>query len=255
LVGGDPDGRGGVEFADKYEWGGQNLDGSYGFDVNRTGWYKPIKDLLTENKVNIFFHGHDHFYGQQVKDCMIYQETPQPSHPNFNSTAYATSYGYVEGNILPNSGHLRAHVTPSGVTIEYVRTYKPQNENNNRHNKDVSATYFIGVENCYDSLSTGIPVLWNASYPEDIVYPNPFSKETTIRFSNEITQNLYVSIFDSKGVEVRKLLVNNLVQQGDYQIVWDGKSSNGSELTSGNYQYRITGSKGLIRSGNIQFNR
>jgi uncharacterized protein (UPF0216 family) len=44
---------------------------------------KPVKELLRENRVNIFFHGHDHFFGKQEKDCLVYQETPQPSHPNY----------------------------------------------------------------------------------------------------------------------------------------------------------------------------
>jgi len=49
IVGGDSEGRGGIEYADKYEWGGMNSDGvTSGFATNRPGWYKPIKDLLTE---------------------------------------------------------------------------------------------------------------------------------------------------------------------------------------------------------------
>jgi hypothetical protein len=42
IVGGDPDGRGGVEFANFYEWGGNNLNGTPGFATNRPEWYKPI---------------------------------------------------------------------------------------------------------------------------------------------------------------------------------------------------------------------
>lgn len=115
LVGGDKNGRGGVEIANKYEWGGDNLDGKRGFETERPGWYKPIKDLLTEHRVNIFFHGHDHFFGKQQKECMVYQETPQPSHPNYSTVNYADDYGYFEGQILPNSGHLRVNVSPTGV--------------------------------------------------------------------------------------------------------------------------------------------
>jgi hypothetical protein len=40
---------------------------------------------MLENKVNIYFHGHDHFYGKQEKDGMIYQEVPQPSAKNIKS--------------------------------------------------------------------------------------------------------------------------------------------------------------------------
>lgn len=108
--------------------GGKNLNNSPGFTQNRPNWYKPIRDLLKEHKVNIFFHGHDHFFGKQEKDCLIYQEVPQPSHPNFSNVNYAKDYGYYEGLILPNSGHLRVNVSPNGVKVEYVKVYLPKNE-------------------------------------------------------------------------------------------------------------------------------
>ncbi|MBK9378272.1 MAG: hypothetical protein IPM86_08535 [Saprospiraceae bacterium] len=101
LVGGDPLGRGGIEYADKYEWGGKNLDGTTGWSSNRPGWYKPIKELLAENKVTIFFHGHDHFFAKQDKDCLIYQLVPQPSLPNFNGPNQAAEYGYFQGKYCP----------------------------------------------------------------------------------------------------------------------------------------------------------
>ncbi len=206
LVGGDPDGRGGVEFADRYEWGGNNLDGSRGFEANRPGWYKPIKDILKENRVTVFFHGHDHFFAKQEKECLIYQETPQPSHPNFTSAGQAKVYGYLEGQIQPNSGHLRVNVAPTGVKVEYVRTYLPKNETSNRHNKDVSASYFIGERNCYDSLTNSIiPILYNSQYENEIVYPNPFQKETTISLNIPQNGNYSLKISGIQGNEVRSL--------------------------------------------------
>ena len=251
LIGGDPNGRGGVEYADGYEWGGDNLDGSPGFAVNRPGWYKPIKDLLAEHRVNIFFHGHDHFFGKQEKDCLIYQETPQPSHPNFQNVNYAQEYGYFEGQILPNSGHLRVTVAPDGVRVDYVRVYLPQNENATRHNKDVSATYFIGAVNCYDSLSTGTPVLWNSNYADELVYPNPFVQETTIEFSLSKPERLDVSVFDENGQWVRRLIAGNRVPEGKFQIVWDGKDGSGRALPTGVYWYVIRGENGGEKMGKI----
>lgn len=251
IIGGDPDGRGGVEYANLYEWGGNNLDGTPGFAANRPGWYKPIKDLLTEHKVNIFFHGHDHFFGKQEKDCMIYQETPQPSHPNYSSVNYAATYGYVSGQILPQSGHLRVTVNPSGIQVEYVRAYLPQNENASRHNKDVSATYFIGAVNCYDSLATGVPVLWNSDYANELVYPNPFSTETKIEFTLSKAQKIDLTIFNEKGQLVRKLIAGSMVPLGKYQVIWDGKDFAGAELNNGVYYYTIRGEDRGVKSGKI----
>jgi predicted phosphodiesterase len=255
IVGGDPDGRGGVEFANRYEWGGQNLDGSEGFTNNRPGWYKPIKDLLEEHRVSIFFHGHDHFFGKQEKGCLIYQETPQPSHPNFQNVNYAKAYGYFEGQILPNSGHIRVTVGPNGVKTEYIRVYVPKAETASRHNKDISATYFIGAVNCYDSLSTGVPVIWNNDYADELVYPNPFMQETKIEFSLDKTEKIKLSIHNENGQLVRVLMNGNSIGAGTFQLVWDGKDGNGNALASGIYWYYFINEDGTTKKGKIVLNR
>ncbi len=251
LVGGDPNGRGGVEFSRYYEWGGDNLDGTPGFTQNRPGWYKPIKDLLAENRVTIFFHGHDHFFGQQQKDCLIYQETPQPSLANFQSAAQAAEYGYKEGVILPNSGHLRVSVQPEAVNVEYVRAYLPKNENATRHNKDIAASYTIKRVNCYDSLSTGVPILWNADYADELIFPNPMSSTTTIELSVDTPQRLSVEIADELGHTVRHLLSNSDVQAGRFRLYWDGKDDNGMYVASGNYWSNMSDEHGVTRREKI----
>ena len=239
LVGGNPDGRGGIEYADLYEWGGKNLDGTEGFATNRPGWYKPLKDIFREHRVTAFFHGHDHFYAQQVKDCLIYQETPQPSHPSITNANSAKGYGYLNGTILPNSGHLRVAVAPEGVKVEYVRTYVPRQETGSRKNKDVSATYFIGAVNCYDSLSTSVPIVYNAQYINDHVAPNPSSAETRISFTMPVDGTLTLSIRDITGRELRRLLSNAEMTQGSYVVIWDGRLADGTVVPSGSYFYEV----------------
>lgn len=251
LIGGDPLGRGGIEFADKYEWGGKNLNGSEGWAANRPGWYKPIKDLLTENRVTTFFHGHDHFFAKQDKDCLVYQLCPQPSLPNFTGVNQAKDYGYFAGQILPNAGHLRVSVGPDGVKTEYVRAYLPQNETPTRKNRDVSATYFIGQKNCYDSLSTSSPVLWNSNYSDELIYPNPSSGEVNIAFALAHAERLTLSIVDEHGRLVRRLLSGTPIPAGDFQIVWDGKGNGGETLPNGVYFWNIVGANGGAKSGKL----
>ncbi len=255
IIGGDPEGRGGVEYANLYEWGGENKNGGYAFAANRPGWYKPIKDLLTEHHVNIFFHGHDHFFGKQQKECMVYQETPQPSLPQFTNALQAATYGYLEGQILPNSGHLRITVSPGGIQTDYVRAYKPSNETANRHNRDISATYFIGKVNCYDSLTGLIPTLWNTNYTDELVYPNPFTADVQIEFTLKNPDVLNVDILDSYGKLVRTLLNNSSVPTGSFRILWDGKSTAGDELPAGVYYYKINGKYLGNVSGKMLINR
>lgn len=120
LVGGDNQGRGGVEMAKYYEWGGKNLDGSDGFAVNRPGWDKPIYQLLVDNKVNIVFKGHDHFFAKQDLEGVVYQTVPQPSHAG-DKIDTAAEYGYTAGEILGGSGYLHVMVDDSKVTVEFIK--------------------------------------------------------------------------------------------------------------------------------------
>ncbi len=250
LIGGDPNGRGGIEFADLYEWGGKNLNGTDGWASNRPGWYKPIKDLLTENRVTIFFHGHDHFYAKQDKDCLVYQETPQPSHPVFLTANSATDYGYVKGDIYPNAGHLRVTVSGDGVKVDYVRAYLPKNESATRKNLDVSSSYFIGTKNCYDDKPSNV-VLWNANYINEVVYPNPLRQRTTLSFSLSKPDLISLSIFNSAGQQVKQLVSENPVQDGNYQIIWDGTDASNLPLPPGQYLYQLTGPKTSTKTGKI----
>ena len=136
---------------------------------------------------------------------MVYQETPQPSLPNFNYPSQAAAYGYLAGQIVGNSGHLRVTVTGTGLQVDYVRAYLPTQESATRHNKDISATYSIGLSNCYN-LSSNSAVIWNSNYADEITYPNPFSKETTIAFNlNYLTEEKYL-LMKNKYIETSKQL-------------------------------------------------
>ena len=230
--------------------GRENLDGTAGFAVNRPGWYKPIKDLLTENRVTIFFHGHDHFFMKQEKDCLVYQETPQPSHPNFTSATYATDYGYKIGDVYPNSGHIRVSVDATNVKVEYVRAYLAKNETATRKNKDVSVSYIINAKNCYDSTPTN-PILWNKNYVQEMVYPNPFSQTTSIEFSLSETDKISLDIYSISGQKIRSLLSESTIQDGTYVVQWDGLDQSANRVNPGTYIYRFSGDKTALKTGKI----
>jgi len=113
-------GRGGVERAGLFEWGGKGQNGEWQFDKNRPNWQLPIHQLMVRNKVTIFFQGHDHIYAKQELDGVIYQSVPNPAddtHTAFNKEAYLT------GKILPNSGYLQVNVHANEVKVDYIRSY------------------------------------------------------------------------------------------------------------------------------------
>lgn len=117
-------GRGGVERAKLFEWGGYGQNGQWQFDRFRPGWAMPVHQLFAKNKVTIFFQGHDHLFAKQELDGVIYQSVPNPAddtHTAFNKDAYTS------GEVLPNSGFLHITVGPDDVKVDYVRSYFKDN--------------------------------------------------------------------------------------------------------------------------------
>ncbi|MFM2126066.1 MAG: hypothetical protein RL328_2517, partial [Acidobacteriota bacterium] len=135
--------RGGVEAAKYLEWGGYNLDGSYGFSTYRPNLVMPIHQLLVANKVTAFFHGHDHLYAHQSLDGIAYQAVPQPSATNANLGTRATDYGYTQGTMLGGRGYLRVQVAPTGVSVQYVETWLPAEQRANQTNRMVADSYTL----------------------------------------------------------------------------------------------------------------
>lgn len=123
LVGGfENQGRGGVEAAGLYEWGGRGANGVDEFAHRRSGWTAPIHQLLAPHRVNIVFHGHDHLYARQELDGVVYQEVPQPGYPgNGRTPRSAAEYGYRSGTLLGSPGYLRVEVGSAGVTVCYFQ--------------------------------------------------------------------------------------------------------------------------------------
>lgn len=118
LLVGDQTSRGGIEIAMRNEWGGKNIDGSDGFDLNRPNWGKPIHQLLLDYKVGFVFKGHDHLYVKQELDGIIYQTLPQPSHPG--EKLDVTQYGYISGKGVGGSGYLKVSTNGANAHVEFI---------------------------------------------------------------------------------------------------------------------------------------
>lgn len=110
-------GRGGIEIADEYEWGGHDPNGKDSFSQHRPDWASPIHQLMTKYGVTIFFQGHDHLYAKQELDGVTYQTVPLPADPTF--TAFNAD-AYKSGTVLPNSGFLKVTVSEIDVVVDYV---------------------------------------------------------------------------------------------------------------------------------------
>jgi hypothetical protein len=145
---------------------------------------------MFENKASIYFHGHDHLFAKQDKDGIVYQEVPQPSAKNL-TTITGTSYGYVNGILMPNRGYLYVTVGPEKTQVDYVKTYLPSEENANRKNGDIAYSYTI-----VPSLVTGVNEIISNDFIK--VYPNPTSNKIIIQSDNSI-QRFEIKLLNLTG--------------------------------------------------------
>ena len=69
-------------------------------------------------------------------------------------------------------------------------------------------------------------------------YPNPFNPTTKIRFSNDRSSNVKVTVYSIKGEKVATIM-NKKINAGTYDVSWNGKSTNGKVVPSGMYLYDV----------------
>jgi hypothetical protein len=113
--------RGGAAAGTYCEWGGYNENGTtWGFDSKRPEWSKPIHNVLIDNNVSAVFHGHDHQYGYEKRDGIVYQALPSGSFSQ-SFGIYTTGQGYTI-QALASPGHLRVTVSPTQATVDYVQS-------------------------------------------------------------------------------------------------------------------------------------
>jgi hypothetical protein len=69
-------------------------------------------------------------------------------------------------------------------------------------------------------------------------YPNPFNPSTTIQFEIAEAREVALEIYNIKGQKV-KTLVNENLQAGKHEIVWNGKDEKNQSVASGIYHYKL----------------
>jgi len=89
---------------------------------------------------------------------------------------------------------------------------------------------------------TDVDQLADATKPRDFAllpnYPNPFNPTTTLRYQVPIESRVSIKIYNLLGKEIATL-VNEVVQAGTHQLVWDANSITDQELSSGIYICRM----------------
>lgn len=127
-------GRGGVERAKLYEWGGAD------FATKRPGWEASIHDLMVKHQVSAFFQGHDHLYAYQVLDGVVYQTTPLPADA---SGTIHNADAYTSGVKHGGPGQVRVSVSQTEARVELLRAVLPADESDDRKHGAVVHGYSI----------------------------------------------------------------------------------------------------------------
>ena len=109
-------------------------------------------------------------------------------------------------------------------TSPYTPTY---------YNLFISAEIAVAVTDV-ERISNALPT----SYMLRQNYPNPFNPNTNIEYSIPVKGLVKLQIFDILGRSIATL-VDVVQDAGVYQTMWNGKTNNGTEISSGVYFYRL----------------
>ena len=89
----------------------------------------------------------------------------------------------------------------------------------------------VGIENENMSVSSINNLSQN--------YPNPFNSSTTISFSvKDSDKSTNIAIYNFYGQKI-KTLVDKKLEEGSYEVVWDGTNNSGNQISSGIYFYKL----------------
>jgi len=94
----------------------------------------------------------------------------------------------------------------------------------------------VGIDEPISSIPTELALPQN--------YPNPFNPSTIINFSLPAAGGVRLEIFDLLGRRLA-VLVDDRLNAGNYNFVWNGADAVGNQAASGIYFYRLTTEQGI----------
>jgi hypothetical protein len=171
-------------------------------------------DVGDTTQINFFLHG-----GPPVSTYYKYSPTPDSSINHWYQFMYNGATGAV--------------IHGDTITLHFI--------DGQRGDRDITANGSITEPGAPGIPPTGInpnsDILPN-QFQLFQNYPNPFNPSTTIRYALPRVQDVEITIFNILGQKVRTF---NLGRQlpGIYQIIWDGKNSQGHPVGTGMYIYRM----------------
>lgn len=93
------------------------------------------------------------------------------------------------------------------------------------------AEKMTGVQENFNRISTSYELLQN--------HPNPFNPQTTISYQLPHTEHVTIIIYNTLGQAI-VTLVDQKMQAGSHQVMWDARDQQGIKVASGLYFYTVT---------------
>ncbi|MCD4818459.1 MAG: choice-of-anchor J domain-containing protein [Candidatus Cloacimonetes bacterium] len=116
--------------------------------------------------------------------------------------------------------------------------------NENTYIAGVSAVYTSGTSEIveyefeFEYVDTDEPLINEFVTKLNSNYPNPFNPETNILFSTKESGFVVVEVYNLKGQKV-KTLINEVLNAGSHQVIWNGNDESNNPVSSGIYLYKI----------------
>ena len=166
---------------------------------------------------------------------------------NYKGTDYQINPS--RNNELKSNGLFLSNNNPiNGLSVvEYssrknIRNTISFNVNKNHNSfSEINIKYSFFDEN-FRLVSKGDSVLYMLAIPTEFSlmqnYPNPFNPSTKIRFDLPIDSFVSLIVYDINGRVINQL-VDDYLKAGSHIVTWHGKRSNGLDLSSGLYFYKI----------------
>jgi hypothetical protein len=195
-------GRGAATTVMLSEWGGwkDTKKSKYEFDIQRPGWGKPIHQLMVDNKVNVFFQGHDHLFAKEIVDGMVYQEVPIPCDSTYEIGMLANADAYTGLN-LDGAGYMRVTVSTEEAKVEYIKSYLPKDETDSLKNRMLGNSYSV------KSTISDVQIEENNNF---VIYPNPADDYIYLSSSEKFIDN--IQIFDAMGI----CIIDNITMSSNF---------------------------------------
>jgi len=164
-------------------------------------------------------------------------------------------YRYDNGQLpSPANGSITIPLGPGIFTTQWFNTTTAEIDSTTQHLADEN-----GFELNIQGLETDIAVKVSritqieevvTTWPEMVVYPNPFSDGVYFAFELSKPQTACLQLFDTKGSIVFETHIQ-LKRKGVHKISWDGQSLTGLKVPPGLYTYRLLVGKQKIYRGKI----